>query len=140
MRIVYEYLDQLRAIGLYDNSEIIITADHGQNYLNEPQQLQKRGLNKNTSSPILLIKKRNSSGPLCISYAPVSHDEFCATVIESVGANSDAYGRSYDDIEENENRIREFEYYREGDVPYQMYYINGIASDVESWYKKTDDE
>lgn len=137
MKIVYEFLEQLKEQGLYDNSEIIITADHGQNYLNEPQQREKRGLKKNTSSPILLIKKRNSSGPLSVSYAPVSHDEFCATVIDSVGANTDRYERNYDGIAEDEERIREFEYYREGDVPYQMYHINGMATDIDSWQKVT---
>ena len=32
MRIVYDYLDELKKLGLYKNSTIVITADHGDNF------------------------------------------------------------------------------------------------------------
>jgi arylsulfatase A-like enzyme len=50
MRLVFYYIQMLQDIGMYDNSTIIITADHGENYVTEE-------LEQNTN-PILFIKPK----------------------------------------------------------------------------------
>ena len=53
MRIVSEYLRQLKELGVYDRSTIIITADHGRWFLT-PEPLTT------TSTPIMLVKQATS--------------------------------------------------------------------------------
>lgn len=48
MNLVYDYLRMLQELGIYENSTIIITADHGESYVTEQ-------LEQNTN-PILFIK------------------------------------------------------------------------------------
>lgn len=48
MNLVYDYIKELQRLGLYEQSTIIITADHGENYVAEE-------LEQNTN-PILFIK------------------------------------------------------------------------------------
>ncbi|MCR5399012.1 MAG: sulfatase-like hydrolase/transferase, partial [Lachnospiraceae bacterium] len=132
-KIVFEYMDELKKIGLYDKTTIIITADHGQNYLVWPDLRDKAKLYKNTSSPILLIKEKGCRSDIRISDAPVSHDEFCASIMKYAGGDGEAYGRSYSDISETEDRIREMDFYWTGVVSYKRYVINGPATDPNSW-------
>lgn len=133
LKIVYTYINELKKAGLYDNTTIIITADHGQNYLIWPEDCAKCKLYKNTSNPILFIKEKGERGDLRISDAPVSHDEFCASVIKYAGGDEKAYGRTYADIDEKEDRTREMDFYWTGVVPYKRYYIKGPATDPDSW-------
>lgn len=132
LKIVKEYLQQMKALDIYDSSTIIITADHGQNYLNTPERLKERDLEL-TSNPILLVKKSGENSGLRISNAPVSHANFFASVLESVGDKASQYGDSYDAIPENADVVREMIYYRTGDIPYVKYIINGNATDINSW-------
>ncbi len=132
-KIVFAYMDELKRIGLYDNTTVIITADHGQNYLVWPDSREKCRLYKNTSNPILLIKERGSRGEVGISDAPVSHDDFFASIMEYAGGNRDGYGRTYGEIGETEERHREMDFYWTGVVPYKRYHINGMATDPDSW-------
>ncbi len=133
LKIVFSYLNELKRLNIYDNTTVIITADHGQNALNDEDYRRKRNLKHNTSSPILLLKQSRHRGDLVESWAPVSHDDFCASVIKSVGGNPKDYGRLYYDVDEKEDRIREFEYYRSNDIPYEKYYINGLVTNERSW-------
>ena len=61
MKIVFEYVEQLKSLGggdMYENATIIITADHGQNYTYDSNRagiLPYIGFDY-TSSPILLVK------------------------------------------------------------------------------------
>ena len=77
--IVSEYLRQLKELGVYDQSTIVITADHG-DYdwsanLTQPV------------SPILLVKPAGTdAGAACqVSQVPTGHMDYAATIRESVG-------------------------------------------------------
>lgn len=134
MNIVYEYLEQLKDAGLYDEATIIVTADHGQNYIAMEDMLEKYDLDI-ASSPILFVKKSgqtNENGPT-ISMAPVSHAEFPATLIEAVYGDTLGYGDTFEDIAEDTERIRYFEYRRHDDIPYVKYSINGYVRDWNNW-------
>ena len=138
MKIVYEYLNQMKELGIYDNSTIIITADHGHNYQVEGYEymLDEMDLEMH-SNPILFCKPANQNQDVMIeSSAPVSQTEIVQTIAESFGLNR-AYSGEYalDDIDENSNRIRYMEYRRQekGIIPYTKFEINGNARDWNNW-------
>lgn len=100
LKIVYEYLEQLKENGVYDNSTILITADHGYTYLGRP------------TNPIFLFKPRNSTGEIAVSDAPVSHDDLIPTIMQDLGLNEhQKYGKSAFDYAVGDDRIRRMYFY-----------------------------
>ncbi len=93
LSIVEEYIRQLKDLGVYDQSTIVITADHGVWPWNHAR------LNK-TTSPILLVKPAgaDASTPMQISEVPTGHVDLPATLEWAAGAWSgsatDATGSS----------------------------------------------
>ncbi|MBC5710067.1 sulfatase-like hydrolase/transferase [Hungatella sp. L12] len=66
MTLVQSYLEMLKRNEVYDNSVIVIMADHGYDQLNGSQGRQ---------NPILLIKGINEKHEMKKSYAPISYDD-----------------------------------------------------------------
>lgn len=104
--VVYEYLDQIKQLGLYENSTIIITGDHG--YVEWWEKSVVTGL---------FVKPAGSAGtPLKSSQAPVSTGNLRATAIRAAeGTLSDAsktsafsekYGPTYFEVPEDSDVIR----------------------------------
>lgn len=135
MNMVYEYLEQLKSAGIYDNATIIITADHGQNYHDREQLYEEIGLNK-SSSPILFVKEANQTNEngLKISMAPVSHKEMAATVMKAICGDTLGYGETFSDIAEDSEIERYWIFRRHDDIPYRKYVIRGNARDWDDWY------
>lgn len=136
MKIVLEYIEQLKELDLYDSATIIITADHGQHYLYVPWRediLVTMGLEK-TSNPILLVKTPEDTWEgIKQSYAPVSHAEVVSGIVNAINPQVSAkYGRTLQEIDETEDRVRTFVYWR-SDLPYVKYSINGNARDISAW-------
>lgn len=103
LTIVNDYLDHLRELETYDNTSIIITADHGYYWDGTLQ------------SPVMLIKPKGSKGRLTISNAPVCQADFASTLLELSGADCFAeYGESM--LHADEDRIEERRFYQ--------YYLN----------------
>ncbi len=97
-RIVLEYLEALKTSGIYDDTAIIITADHG--YYADGT----------LTNPVYLVKPKNSRGNLKINDAPCSQMNFSATVLHLAGMeNYTRYGVS--DLDVNS-----------GDEPERFYY------------------
>lgn len=91
----------------YDNSAVIIMADHG---------YSKNGV---LTNPVFLLKPQNASGSMKISNPPVSHRDYPATIMALAGKTEIAskYGMSVLDIGEGEKRERFFyKYYYENEV------------------------
>lgn len=134
MLMVSEYLRQLKELGLYDDATIVITADHGDYY---PIQ----GPLEEPASPILLVKPSQSAEqaaqPLSISNAPVWAEDILATVIDAVGGDASAYGRTVYDIAEGETRRRIYFETTNDDKGYDVelleYAINGDVLNMEDW-------
>ena len=136
MKIVFEYINQLKSLGLYDDTTIIITADHGENYLYDPYRadiLSDLEL-KNTTSPILLVKNAGEVWDgVKQSTAPVSHTELIASIIDAINPQITAdYGSTLADIDESAERERIFISTR-SDLPYVKVSITGNALDEENW-------
>lgn len=106
LHIIEEYLVQMKALGIYDNSTIIITADHG---------------TRTYPSPCLLIKPANAQNHQMINNdAPTEQSDLRPTVLHIAGvADYAAYGRSVLDIPEDEKRERIFyAWYLDENYPY----------------------
>ena len=96
--ILTEYIDQLKEMGLYDSSVIIVTADHGVHY-------------RYDGTPIFYIKTANEHhDELQFSGAPIHHTDYRATCIAAAGLEKDGdealFGRPIFDIPEDEQRER----------------------------------
>ncbi|MCM1263374.1 MAG: sulfatase-like hydrolase/transferase [Butyrivibrio sp.] len=133
--IVYEYLEQMRKLGIYDDAMVIITTDHGYSgggdTLDMPHQ---------TAVPILFVKPSGVSGSeMQISEAPVSHTEFIPTILDGFSLDYADYGMAVYDIEEISNRDR-FYYYsalytdEEGEVELREYKVSGDARIPDSYH------
>lgn len=99
MEIVLGYCDKLKECGTYDNTSIIITADHGYYW------------DGTLNSPVMLVKPRDTNGRLQISYAPTCQSDFGATILELAGLKSDEYGLSVQEVNSEEERERLFYQY-----------------------------
>jgi hypothetical protein len=130
--IVYEYLDQLKELGLYDNSTIIITGDHG--FAGDLERLTRPLLTG------LFVKPKGSSGtPLKTNNAPVNADNFRATIVEAAGLDASAYGETYFDVDEDADIVRKY-YFRinpqYGNPGFlEEFDIHNDARDFENWEK-----
>ncbi len=86
MQIVYNYIDELKKLGLYENSTIIITADHGDNFESEDVLPEKVNV-------IMFVKpKGKSSEPLAYSNAYASQSDLLPTLAGEVGISFDRGG------------------------------------------------
>lgn len=133
MKLVFAFLEQLKAKGLYEDATIIITADHGQNYFDRPSSAEELDLEL-VSCPILFVKEAGASGTdMEVSKAPVSHTELVPTILQAVIGDTRGLGKTFDEIVENEEREREFIYGRHYDIPFVKYTISGDAMKIESW-------
>lgn len=95
VKIYLSFIAQLKNLGIYDNTSIFFTADHGWDV---------------RSNPMLMVKPRNSSGPLTVSEAPVSMiNDYMPTVINQISAINTS--DTLFDIKENDNRARPFYVY-----------------------------
>ena len=80
LHIVDTYLQQLKQLDVYDNSTIIIMADHGE--VSDAYQ------NEYASHGILFVKERNKHADYSVSSAPVSYMDLHATLFDEIGVES----------------------------------------------------
>ncbi len=136
LKIIKEYLEQLKAVGAYDDSTIIITADHG----------EYRGKFDKPQTCLLMVKEAgaDNSKPIEISSAPVSQENIIPTIIKAIGGDPAKYGKALDEVSENDE-LKRYTYNTETDpetgyeTVMKEYVIEGDASDMNN-YKYTGNE
>lgn len=100
--IVREYLDNLKKLGAYDNSTIIVMADHGSHDL----------YTYPNSTPFFMIKEAGrSSEELTFSSAPISYADLMSTYLVNAGlydesTDKEMFGSSIYDFDDNSVRER----------------------------------
>lgn len=131
-KFISEYIAQMKKLGIYKDSTIIITGDHA--------ALDSDSVeygNENLTG--LLIKKSGDEGTeLRISSAQVSQDNFLASIVKSAGIKTATnYGKAYDEVPEGENvtRTHYFQIYTGTDRKDEnlTYTITGKGSDFANW-------
>ena len=140
IKIVTTYIEELKRLGVYENTTMIITADHGYWTITlDPIE--------ETSTPIMFVKTEQSKeadeSPLVIDEKPVSHLDLQATVLDAMGLDYSEYSSRDEwagysmlrDIDPNRKR-----YYLTTDsepdlteVQFREYLIDGNALDWENW-------
>jgi hypothetical protein len=90
-----EYFNQLKALGKYDESTIIITSDHGRYF--DTYDLQ----------PLYLIKPANSQEKFAINSAPISSEDFIPTILDIIDQDYSKYGTSIFDWNDGDSRERQ---------------------------------
>lgn len=140
MVVIDEYLNQLKALGKYDDSTIIITADHGQGLFDyDNPEYSKDNLDVQV---IYFIKESNErNDKMKISNAPIRHCDLMPSIIYYIEKNgnheksSDSmekhrkYGTAFIEHKNNEKRPRFFFY--KTDSEYQLYNYIGNRDDLE---------
>lgn len=127
MKIVYAYMEQLKALGKYDDATIIITADHGQ----QTDFIEETGKPQRVSSPVIMIKEPHQKGSrLQVSDVPVSQAQMLASMVRSMGMDSQKYGITLDQAAEEADKERIFvKLYPE----FVKYTITGDVWDINNW-------
>lgn len=133
--LIEQYISHMKKSGTFDNSTIIITADHGFSSASDDLKLH------NATSCIMMVKPANTNDSEAIktSLAPVCHEDLFATIIESLGGDYSKYGRTIWEIGESENRERKYYHTAlysdvDGEVALREYSIIGDARYLENYY------
>lgn len=140
-KMILSYIEQLKAAGVYDNTTIIITADHGRTGT-APSLEEATGENYGERVLTLLIKEAgaDTKQPLKPSMKQVCQANLHKTFLRSMGVNYEDDGvRAIEDIGEDEEVTRYF--YMSGsnslkasrDVNLITYEIKGDANDFSNW-------
>ncbi len=142
LHIMKTYIAKLKEVGVYENTTIIITADHGYWTITlDPLE--------ETSTPIMFVKPEQSAEldalPMATDEKPVSHLDLQATILDAMGLDYSEYTQrdewagysmfGYIDPD----RVR---YYLTTDsledltaVQFREYEIDGNALDWENWHE-----
>ncbi len=147
--VIYYYIDQMKANGLYEDATIIITGDHASALSDSKMIGSANSKDDGTRVTAMLFKKSGDAGtPLATSSAQISQDELWSTIFESEGLLEEKNGESFFEIPEGVDRERRyvFEMYKNSknnDLKYNRVYeykIVGNANLSESWeiVKETD--
>lgn len=138
-RFLEAYIDAMKKAGVYDNTLLIVTADHGSSDGDRVRYERDRA-----SNPLLMVKYPSSdlSRPLERNNSPAAHEDLFATVFDALscpGGEEYGSGKALNDYHENDPRIR-MHYYtaideKTREVALVEYEINGDANDFSNWHK-----
>ena len=134
-RLLKQYMQQMKDLGVYDSSTIIITGDHGKS-----EDVHSLDTYKTTA---LFVKPSGSPRePLKVSNKPVSHANFQATVLEAAGIETTEFGDSIWDVPEDAQIPRRFLYRMDGgeESVLEEYQVIGDARNFNNWTYVRDHE
>ena len=142
-----EFLDKLKALGIYDNSLIILEADHGAG-----GDVKMIDTTKNSNAyyiagmvgsalPLMVIKPPYSRGPLKVSTAQTALTDTPATISALLNLDIEFPGQSVFDIDPKRDRERRYYNYKWLHERWQAdffprldeYVIKGSVFDRASW-------
>lgn len=96
MKVLGDYIRQLKALNVYDDTAIVITSDHA----DKPQSIDE------IYNPILMIKPRNADGAIVDNSAPIHYTDIRPTIMELAGGDGSKYGTTVYDWQEGDTRQR----------------------------------
>jgi arylsulfatase A-like enzyme len=148
-----DLLDKLRTLGIYDETMIVLSSDHGDYWIDNSvkvDKLKKRGIRVGVTtraSATLAIKPFNARGAVTQTDAPVSLRDIPETILAANGlgqkTNTSVVFEPRDafTVSATENREREYLHYvwehkywaEEVLPPITTYKINGRINDPQSW-------
>ncbi len=129
-----EYLRQLKELGIYDSSTIIITADHG--HVGRPQELDRERVIS------LFYKPAGATGEMVIDEkTPQQQINVRATILDAMGVENSDFGTPFAQVSADDDTPRYF--YMSGasedgtirELNLITYEITGDANNFENWEK-----
>lgn len=93
LRLVLRYLDEMETLNIYDNTAVIITADHGQ-------------FTADCTNPVFLVKPCSARGRLKSDHTPASQVDLGATILDLANIDTNAYGISVFDTDGENSKKR----------------------------------
>ncbi len=143
--ILFYYFDQMKKLGIYDNSTIIVLGDHGR----APFEIEIDGKDgiESAITTALLIKPKNSEGK-SLEFdreSELSNDFFPASILEYAGIDHEKFGCSFNDVINGdlhpERYFQTYDFGGYGRVIYKtLYKITGDARDFDNWEAQEDHE
>jgi len=132
--MVGRILDRLRALGVYDQSVVVLVSDHGwrapkQNHplagvATPAGDLQAVGL---TAMPLLAVKPLGASGPLRVSMAPTAITDVPATIADLAGLPPGLFpGEPALGIAEDARRSRSFAFHSWRNADWRREYMDAL--------------
>lgn len=129
-RLIYDYIDQLKQLGVYEDATIIITGDHAR-AMDDTVDVEDARVTA------LFVKEKGQAGtPLAYSSAPVCQENLRAEIIKSAGIKTqNDYGLAFSDIEEDSDIVRKYYFEKSnGDKDeIVIYHVKGDANDFSNW-------
>lgn len=116
--IIKKYINELKRLGIYDNSTIIISGDHGIPYsdIRSIYSWYKEGIALHAPTVVMFYKPRSSNDKLNYSNIPLQSENIIPSIIQDANIKTDTnYGYSIKDIEGGADQIRKY---------YQMIHMN----------------
>lgn len=134
--ILFEYFSQMKKLGIYDNSTIIVMGDHGR----VPSELETGNEINSAITTALLIKPAGVklSRLETDSVSELSLEYFPASILGYAGISSEGFGHSFEDAvngEADEKRyIRTYDFDGYGRMVYKAAYeVSDNARDFDNW-------
>lgn len=137
MTLVTEYCNQLDKLGVFDDSTIIITADHGRAWVWDFEAELPRVVN-----PIFMYKPAGVTRdePFKTDMSPVSQDDIFANIVNALGGDGSEFGKTIEEASKDTARKRYFygafqdpEVTDKESCIHVEYEINGDARNKENW-------
>ena len=137
--IIEDYIRRMQELGIYEDSTIIITADHGGGVKNLREDLEI----PLPICPVFLVKEagKGTEEPFRVSDAPVSHEDLFPTILAAYGLEYGEFaddGQPVYDIAEDAQRERYFYFTAflsdaDGEIALREYLVDGDARLQENW-------
>jgi len=134
LNLVGRLLDRLRALGIYDRSAIVLTADHGWRLPRRGHplagtptpagDLQDVAL---TAMPLLAVKPFGASGPVRVSMAPTTITDIPPTIARLASLAPEVFpGPGVLDIDAGSDRARGFAFHSWRDTDWRREYFDAL--------------
>lgn len=134
-KIIDKYISELKRLGVYDNSTIVITGDHGYPYTDTDNLLDY--MEDGTRTCVFIKPKNSKTSGITVKHTQASVADIMPTVVKDINLKtSHDYGESLFDIDENETRTRTYYHSRitgNSKLILDKYKITGDAADKNNW-------
>lgn len=129
-KMIFEYIEQMKALNVYENATIIITGDHA-------RAVSDRTDVEDARVTTLFVKKSGQFGTsMTTSSTPVCQENLRAEIVQSAGIKTTKdYGLSFSEIPEDSDLVRQYHFQKDCDDGDEIvvYNIVGDAKDFSNW-------
>lgn len=138
-------INKLKALGLYDNTAIVISGDHGSQLpaIDQTGEAANSAIYKpwlmGHARPTFMVKPPGAGHPLEFSDAPTLMVDVAPTALDLVGLSGDFEGQSALELQDGVQRTRTFRrvdmrtYWAGGKIAYNEFHIDGHVRDASNW-------